>query len=63
MTTHPSIFYTFQSLALLNRKWSWEAVLNAVKAAFPKQYVRTTEAVDKDALNALRHRIDALRNP
>ena len=40
------------TLALLNRKWSWEAVLNAVKAAFPKQYVRTTEAVDKDALKA-----------
>lgn len=38
------------TLCLLNRKWSWEGVLNAVKAAFRGQYVRTTEAVDKDAL-------------
>lgn len=38
------------TLCLLNRKWNWEGVLNAVKAAFKGQYVRTTEAVDKDAL-------------
>lgn len=40
------------TLCLLNRKWNWEGVLNAVKAAFPKQFIRTTEAVDKDALKA-----------
>lgn len=40
------------TLVLLNRKWSWESVLAAVKEAFPKRYVRVTEAVDKDALKA-----------
>ncbi len=40
------------TLALLNRKWSWASVLEAVKAAFPKRYVRQTEAVDKDAIKA-----------
>jgi len=38
------------TLCLLNRKWSWEGVLNAVKAAFPDRFVRTTQAVDKDGL-------------
>jgi phage host-nuclease inhibitor protein Gam len=38
------------TLCLLNRKWNWEGVLNAVKAAFPKRFVRTKEDVDKDGL-------------
>ena len=38
------------TLKLLNRKWSWESVLEAVKRSFPGQFVRLSEAVDKDAL-------------
>ncbi|MGH8017022.1 MAG: host-nuclease inhibitor Gam family protein [Opitutaceae bacterium] len=37
-------------LVLLNRKWSWESVLQACKSAFGERFVRRTESVDKDAL-------------
>jgi len=40
------------TLKLLNKKWSWEGVLDAVKRRFPGRFVRTTEAVEKDSLKA-----------
>lgn len=40
------------TLKLLNKKWSWESVLIAVKAAFPGRFVRTVEEVDKEALKS-----------
>lgn len=40
------------TLKLLNKKWSWESVLIAVKAAFPGRFVRQVEEVDKEALKA-----------
>jgi phage host-nuclease inhibitor protein Gam len=39
-------------LVLLNRKWSWESVLQSCKSAFEGRFVRTKEEVDKDALKA-----------
>lgn len=40
------------ALKTLNRKWTWEAVLTAVKEQFGKRFVRTEEALQKDALKA-----------
>jgi phage host-nuclease inhibitor protein Gam len=40
------------TLVLLNRRWSWEHVIDAIKSSFPKRFVRVKETVDKDALKA-----------
>lgn len=40
------------TLVLLNRKWSWEAVAEAIKATFAGRYIRTKETIDKDSLKA-----------
>lgn len=39
--------------ALLNRKWTWERVLEALKGKELFKYIRTREEVDKDALRGL----------
>lgn len=38
------------TLVLASKKWSWEAVLTAVKELFPGRFVRTVEEVDKEAI-------------
>lgn len=43
-------------LALLNRKWNWEKVLEAVRVMLP-QFVRTKLEVDKEALIAQRDEV------
>lgn len=40
------------TLKTLNKRWTWDAVLDAVKARFKGRFVRTKEEVDKDALKA-----------
>ncbi len=40
------------ALKLLNRKWSWDAVLEAAKRAFPGRFVRQEETLQKDSLKA-----------
>jgi phage host-nuclease inhibitor protein Gam len=41
------------TLKLLNKKWSWETVLEALKAtAWGRQFLVTKESVDKDVLKA-----------
>ncbi len=39
------------TLCLLNKKWSWDMVLQRIKGALP-QFVRTIEEVDKEAIKA-----------
>lgn len=39
------------TLKLLNRKWTWESVLEAMKGPY-ERYIRTVETPDKDALKA-----------
>jgi len=39
---------------LLNRKWSWERVLDALKETGALRFIRTKEEVDKEALRALK---------
>jgi len=40
---------TPKKLALLNRSWSWEAVLNALKTKFAEKFLRAREPeIDKD---------------
>ncbi len=44
------------TLVLLNRKWTWAKVIEAIKAtasAFWRSYIITKESVDKDALKQL----------
>lgn len=38
------------TLVLANKKWTWSAVLAAVKELFPGRFVRVTEEVDKEAM-------------
>lgn len=40
------------TLKVLNRKWNWESVLDAVKSRYKARFVRTEESPDKDALKA-----------
>jgi phage host-nuclease inhibitor protein Gam len=40
------------TLSLLNKKWSWEEVIKALKAKGLAQFVVTTEKPDKDGLKA-----------
>lgn len=40
------------ALKLLNRKWSWDAVLEAAKRAFPGRFVRSEETLQKDSMKA-----------
>lgn len=40
------------TLALLNRKWTWDMVLTTLKSIDPIKFVRTKEEVDKDTLKA-----------
>lgn len=40
------------ALKLLNRKWSWDAVVEAAKRAFPGRFVRSEETLQKDSLKA-----------
>lgn len=40
------------TLALLNRKWKWATVIDALNAKGLSLYVKTKESVDKDALKA-----------
>lgn len=41
------------TLVLLNKKWSWQAVIDACKSAgLAKRFVRTKEEADKDAIKA-----------
>jgi phage host-nuclease inhibitor protein Gam len=40
------------TLALLNKKWSWEEVINALKSMSLTEFIVTKEAADKDAMKA-----------
>lgn len=40
------------TLVLLNRRWSWDSVIEAVKATFAGRYVRSKDTLDKDSLKA-----------
>lgn len=40
------------TLCLLNRKWTWDMVRNAIKGLGLLRFVRTVEEVDKDAIKA-----------
>jgi len=42
------------ALCLLNRKWTWAMVLDALKTIGRSEFVRTTEEVDKDKLKIAR---------
>jgi phage host-nuclease inhibitor protein Gam len=41
------------TLVLLNRKWTWAKVIEAMKGAFWRSYIIVKESVDKDALKQL----------
>jgi len=48
-------------LVLLNRKWKWADVLNALKATGQGELIRTKEEADKDALKKLEeHQLAAI---
>jgi phage host-nuclease inhibitor protein Gam len=40
------------TLCLLNRKWTWDMVLNTLRSLSFKHFIRTVEEVDKDAIKA-----------
>lgn len=40
------------TLKTLNKRWTWDGVLEAVRSRFNGRFIRTSEAVDKDALKA-----------
>ncbi|MDD3276975.1 MAG: host-nuclease inhibitor Gam family protein [Kiritimatiellales bacterium] len=40
------------TLALLNKKWTWEEVINALKSMSLSEFIVTKQAADKDALKA-----------
>lgn len=50
------------ALKPLNRKWSWAAIANAVKAKFGLQYFRTAEPeLNKEALKAAKLAVEELK--
>jgi phage host-nuclease inhibitor protein Gam len=42
--------YGLPTLALLDRRWTWEQVVRILKLSKFKQFIRTVEEVDKEAL-------------
>lgn len=40
------------ALKTLNRKWTWEAVMEAVRRAFPGRFIRSQDTLQKDSLKA-----------
>lgn len=40
------------TLKPLNKRWTWDSVLEAVKARFKGRFIRTKEELDKDAIKA-----------
>jgi len=40
------------TLKTLNKRWTWESVIEAVRSRFAGRFIRTKEELDKDALKA-----------